>query len=100
MLSGERAFTGDDVPETLAVVTARRRSTGRGCRLDAAGRSAGCWRAVSSADAARRLRDIGEARIVLDDLASGTSAPSARRAELLDRPLALAAAPQPMLPRR
>jgi serine/threonine-protein kinase len=76
MLSGERAFTGRDVPDTIAVV--------------AAGEIV--WRRLPShtpsplrhlltrsleRDPARRLRDIGEARIVLDDLIDGTMTPEA-----------------------
>ncbi len=71
MLSGERAFKGRDVLETLAAVL--------GGEID--------WSRLPAAtpeplrrllkrcldrDASRRLRDIGEARIVLDDLIGAT----------------------------
>ena len=72
MLSGERAFTGDDVAETLAAVlraevnlTQVRASTPEALR-----------HLVSRClerSASRRLRDIGEARIVLEDLDGAAS---------------------------
>lgn len=72
MLSGARAFKGGTVPETLAAVTE--------------GEIAWSWLPSQTPqplrrllarcldrDAGRRLRDIGEARIVLDDLIDGTA---------------------------
>ena len=78
MLTGERAFKGNDIPETLAAVL---HVPVAWTRLPAdlpkpLGRLlARCL----EPEASRRLRDVGEARIVLDDLASGTSAPSGDR---------------------
>ena len=78
MLTGERAFKGNDIPETLAAVL---HVSVDWARLPAdlpkpLGRLlARCL----EPEASRRLRDVGEARIVLDDLASGTSTPSVDR---------------------
>ena len=76
MLSGQRAFKGDDISDTLAAVlrqdidwTALPASTPASVRRLIA--------RCLDRDARRRLRDIGEARIVLDDpaaLASGDAA--------------------------
>jgi serine/threonine-protein kinase len=69
MLSGQRAFKGDDIPDTLAAVlrqdidwTALPDSTPASVRR----LMARCL----DRDARRRLRDIGEARIVLEDPAA------------------------------
>ena len=66
MLSGQRAFKGDDISDTLAAVlrqdidwTALRASTPASVRRLIA--------RCLDRDIRRRLRDIGEARIVLDD---------------------------------
>ena len=73
MLSGQRAFKGDDVSDTLAAVlrqdvdwTALPASTPAPVRRLIA--------RCLDRDVKRRLRDIGEARIVLDDPATLTSA--------------------------
>ncbi len=72
MVAGERAFTGRDVPETIAAVMA---GEIRWSRLP--GATPGPLRQLLARcldrDVARRLRDIGEARIVLDDLIDGTA---------------------------
>ena len=73
MLSGERAFKGADVPETIAAVL---RADVDLSRLPAA-TPAPLRHLLSRSlerDVTRRLRDIGEARILLDDLAGGRSA--------------------------
>ena len=85
MLSGERAFKGEDVSDTLAAVLRQ--------ELD--------WTAVPEAtpaalrrliarcldrDPKRRLRDIGEARIVLDDPAARDT--SAERSSTTALPIA------------
>ena len=69
MLSGQRAFKGDDISDTLAAVlrqdidwTALPASTPVSVRRLIA--------RCLDRDARRRLRDIGEARIVLDDPAA------------------------------
>jgi serine/threonine-protein kinase len=87
MLSGRRAFTGDDVSDTLASVlrqdvdwTALPASTPAPVRRLIA--------RCLDRDVKRRLRDIGEARIVLDEPATLTSV-SVRDADTqhLPRPL-------------
>jgi serine/threonine protein kinase/Tol biopolymer transport system component len=84
MLSGQRAFQGDDVSDTLAAVlrqdvdlTALPASTPAPVRRLIA--------RCLDRDVKRRLRDIGEARIVLDDPATLTSA-NARDADALRLP--------------
>ena len=84
MLSGQRAFKGDDVSDTLAAVlrqdvdlTALPASTPAPVRRLIA--------RCLERDVRRRLRDIGEARIVLDDPATLTS-PNARDADALRLP--------------
>ena len=70
MLCGERAFKGADIPETIAAVL---RADVDVSRLPAA-TPAPLRQLVSRClerDVTRRLRDIGEARIVLDDLTAG-----------------------------
>ena len=72
MLSGERAFKGGGVPETLAAVTAGEIAWSR---LPSQTPQQ-LWQLLTRCldrDAGRRLRDIGEARIVLDDLIDGTA---------------------------
>ena len=84
MLTARRALIGDDVPETLAAVlrqdidwTALPHSTPAAVR--------NLLRRCLERDARRRLRDVGEARIVCDDPATFTgvadvsAAPIARR---------------------
>ena len=77
MLSGQRAFKGDDVSDTLAAVlrqdvdwTALPASTPAPVRRLIA--------RCLERDVRRRLRDIGEARIVLDDPADARRAPTRR----------------------
>ena len=70
MLSGERAFKGADVPETIAAVL---RADIELSRLPA-GTPTALRHLLSRClerDVSRRLRDIGEARIILDDLTAG-----------------------------
>jgi eukaryotic-like serine/threonine-protein kinase len=72
MLSGERAFKGDDVTETLAAVL---RSDIDDSRLPASTPVA-LRRLVTRClerGVSRRLRDIGEARIVLEDLSTAST---------------------------
>ena len=76
MLSGQRAFKGDDIPDTLAAVlrqdidwTALPASTPAPVRR----LMARCL----DRDVKRRLRDIGEARIVLEDPATSAVADAA-----------------------
>jgi serine/threonine-protein kinase len=74
MLSGERAFAGGSVKDTIAAVTAGEIPWDRlPARTPASIRLllARCL----DRDPGRRLRDIGEARIVLDDLIDGTATP-------------------------
>ena len=73
MLAGERAFKGEDIPDALAAVLRADvdwsripRSTPRSLRQ--------VLSRCLERDPSRRLRDIGEARIVLDDLIRGGSA--------------------------
>ena len=73
MLSGQRAFKGDDVSDTLAAVL---RQDVDGTALPAS-TPAPVRRLIARCldrDVKRRLRDIGEARIVLDDPMTLTSA--------------------------
>ena len=84
MLSGQRAFKGDDVSDTLAAVlrqdvdwTALPASTPAPVRRLIA--------RCLERDVKRRLRDIGEARIVLDDPATQAS-PNARDPDALGLP--------------
>ena len=72
MLSGERAFTGRDVAETIAVVTAGEIGWSRLPSHTPPPLRQLLARCLDR-DPARRLRDIGEARIVLDDLIDGTA---------------------------
>jgi eukaryotic-like serine/threonine-protein kinase len=72
MLTGAPAFTGRDVPETLAAVT-----TGEIAWATLPATTPQPLRQLLvrclDRDVTRRLRDIGEARIVLDDLLDGTA---------------------------
>ena len=76
MLSGKRTFTGGDVTETIAAVTAGEIAW---CRLPSHTPPAlrHLLARCLDRDPARRLRDIGEARIVLDDLIDGTAGTAA-----------------------
>jgi serine/threonine-protein kinase len=79
MISGERAFGGVDVAETLTAVTAGGVAWSRLPRQTPAPLRLLLERCLDR-DANRRLRDIGEARILLDDLLDGRAtlpAPSA-----------------------
>jgi serine/threonine-protein kinase len=66
MLTGRPVFAGDTIPETLAAVM-RDEPHSISCRRRRRLSSGRCWRAASNAIPKRRLRDIGEARIALDD---------------------------------
>jgi eukaryotic-like serine/threonine-protein kinase len=72
MLTGARAFKGNDVPETIAAVL---RAEVEWARLPAATPPALRHLLVRclEREPQRRLRDIGEARIALEDLAAGVS---------------------------
>jgi serine/threonine protein kinase len=85
MLSGQRLFAGADVHETLASVL---RADVDWARLPAATPPALRQLLVRclERDATRRLRDIGEARIALGDLASGDS-PSSQTPAVVSPPL-------------
>jgi len=74
MLSAERAFAGRDVPDTIAVVTAGEIDWRR-LPFDTPSTLRALLARCLDRDPTRRLRDIGEARIVLDDLIDGTAAP-------------------------
>ncbi len=74
MLSGERAFKGDDVPATLAAVTAGEIAWARLPPHTPPPLRQLLARCLDR-DHLRRLRDIGEARIVLCDLIEGTATP-------------------------
>jgi len=73
MLSGERVFAGRDVHETLAAVTAGEIAWSR-LPSQTPQQLRHLLARCLDRDAARRLRDIGEARIALDDLIDGTAA--------------------------
>ena len=73
MLSGERVFTGRDVQETLRAVTAGEIGWSR-LPSQTPQQLRQLLARCLDRDAARRLRDIGEARIALDDLIGGTAA--------------------------
>ena len=73
MLSGERAFKGADIPETIAAVLRADVDVSRLPPATPAPLRHLLWRCLER-DVTRRLRDIGEARIVLDDLTAGRSA--------------------------
>ena len=66
MLSGQRAFKGDDVADTLAAVLRQDIDLGGAPCVDARSVRRLIARCLDR-DVRRRLRDIGEARIVLDD---------------------------------
>ena len=70
MLAGERAFKGEDIPDALAAVL---RANVDWTRLPPSTPQPLRHLVLRclERDAARRLRDIGEARIVLDDLIRG-----------------------------
>lgn len=74
MLSGERAFAGRDVHETLAAVTGGEIGWSR-LPSQTPQQLRQLLARCLDRDAARRLRDIGEARIALDDLIAGTATP-------------------------
>ena len=72
MLSSERVFAGRDVHETLAAVTAGEIAWSR-LPPQTPPQLRQLLARCLDRDAARRLRDIGEARITLDDLIDGTA---------------------------
>ncbi len=88
MLSGERVFAGRDVHQTLAAVTAGEIAWSR-LSSQTPQRLRQLLARCLDRDATRRLRDIGEARIALDDLIDGTAtlptpaAPGPTRSSLL-----------------
>jgi serine/threonine-protein kinase len=88
MLAGERVFEGRDVHETLAAVAAGEIAWSRLPSQTPPPLRQLLARCLDR-DAARRLRDIGEARIALDDLIDGkatprsTVSPGASRSALL-----------------
>jgi serine/threonine protein kinase/Tol biopolymer transport system component len=88
VLSGERVFAGRDVHETLAAVTAGEIAWSR-LPSQTPQQLRQLLARCLDRDAARRLRDIGEARIALDDLIDGTAtlptpaAPGPTRSALL-----------------
>ena len=101
MLTGRRAFAGEDSTDVIAARCCARRWTGRRCPLTRRRGCDGCWRAVSSRPETPPAY-IGEARVVLEDpphdaseqAGSGRSAGrcSGRRAHAGGRSLAVAAA--------
>ena len=72
-LCGERAFKGADIPETIAAVLRADLDLSRLPPATPAPLRHVLSRCLER-DVTRRLRDIGEARIVLDDLTAGRSA--------------------------
>ena len=85
MLTGARAFSGEDVSETLAHVITK--------PLDLSGLPADLPPAVRriverclERDPKRRLRDIGEARIALEEPAATDPAPAQSEAETVEQP--------------
>jgi serine/threonine-protein kinase len=76
MLSGERVFKGADIPETIAAVLRADLDLSRLPPATPAPLRHLLARCLER-DVTRRLRDVGEARIVLDDLAAGRSATAA-----------------------
>jgi len=86
MLSGQRAFKGDDISDTLAAVL---RQDTDWMALPAT-TPAPVRRLIARCldrDVKRRLRDIGEARIVLEDPAAGAGTDTGRVPVLPLRPL-------------
>ena len=84
MLSGHRAFKGGSVAETLAAVTAGEiewSRLGPHTPLPLLQLLARCL----DRDAGRRLRDIGEARVLLDDLLDGKTTQLKRFASIAPR---------------
>ena len=70
MLAGTRTFHGDDITDTVVAVL-RQEPTGQ--RLPTAtSAGAAAHRSLSERDVTRRLRDIGDARIQLEELMSGS----------------------------
>ena len=79
MLTGARAFAGDDVSETLASVL-KARPDFSACRRRAGGLRTLVARCLER-DVRQRLRDIGEARVLLTDV-NGLAAPHSSAAPL------------------
>jgi serine/threonine-protein kinase len=75
MLAGKKAFGfGETVTDVLAAVVTRG-PTGRRCRQTRRAACAFSWSAASRRTRVKRLRDAGEARIVLDDIVANPSEP-------------------------
>ena len=89
MLSGEHAFKGDDVAETLAAVLRSDIDQFAPSGLDASS-VAPAHDPLPRARCLRRLRDIGEARIVLEDLSNGVDPTGHIRADEKRATMALA----------
>ena len=66
MLTGRRAFAGDDVSDTLAAVLERRARLERAAATIRRGYHDSCWRCLQK-DPRLRLRDIVDARFQIDD---------------------------------
>ena len=79
MLTGQRAFAGDDVSDTLAAVLDAANRTGRRCRRTSPPLIRRLLRRCLEKDRTRRLADIADARLDIDDALSGpdTDAPVA-----------------------
>jgi Tol biopolymer transport system component len=84
MLTGKSLYTGETVSETLAAVILKEPDLG-GLTTDTPAKVKTLLRRCLDRDSSRRLRDIGEARIAIDEILAGGIAP--------DAPAATVAAP-------
>ena len=79
MLTGARAFAGEDITDTIVAVMSKEPDWGR-LPAGTPSRVRGLIRRCLEKDVKRRLQAIGEARIHLDDLVSGARDPGADEA--------------------
>ncbi len=79
MLTGARAFAGEDITDTIVAVMSKEPDWGR-LPVGTPSRVHGLIRRCLEKDIKRRLQAIGEARIHLDDLVSGARDPGADEA--------------------
>ena len=86
MLTGRRAFDGDDISTTMAAVLMREPDTDRACRRRRRRACAALIARCLVKDPKQRLRDIGDARLMLDDEAEEQGADGRRRAGRHTRP--------------
>ena len=78
MLSGERAFAGDTISDTLASVL-KSEPAWQTLPVDVPARLRRLLRSCLAKDPKRRLRDIGDARLQIDDLIANPSEDSEAR---------------------